>query len=459
MSRLIHRKNISLPSLDYLHLTKRFGIIAASQLPLHYALALKSWSPIQYLTRLSHEELNPYHRLFGRVITIFFSCHASMYLNFYVQKGLLLKRIRDWDVILGVTAISTALLLNTTALAKIRDWNYRVFFYSHVILSLTLLPVLYLHVSHLRVYILETGFVYILLIIQRNVSQSKAKATITQLPSTNLLSITIPLTGSLANKTYTPGQHIYLGLPSLPQKLRINPFSIANPSPAHDGKIQLVARKLKGTTILLADLANDSKKMETTAPIPLLIEGPYGSSTHFPDRETFDRVLFVAGGVGATFTLPLFLDLLQRIGKGERIPPIQFVWTVRRREDAQWGLQMLKEQLGDELPSEVEIYITAPRHDDNSNDENIELQECEHLLSHPNNENVSTPPSISIKHSRPNFHTLINHVFTSTASPDASVAVLVCGPKGMGARLRREVRPWVLRRGRDVFWHGEEFGW
>ncbi len=42
------------------------------------------------------------------------------------------------------------------------------------------------------------------------------------------------------------------------------------------------------------------------------------------------------------------------------------------------------------------------------------------------------------------------------------VAVLVCGPTGMGTALRREVGRWVRRGGPgrwDVFWHDEEFGW
>ena len=410
---------------------------------------------------MSHEELNPYHRLLGRVIITFFSLHASMYLNFYVQKGLLLKRIQDWDVILGLAAISTALLLGTTALAKIRDWNYRVFFYSHVILSISLLPTLYLHVSHLRIYILEAGLIYVLLILQRNFSQASANSTITQLPHTNLLSITIPLTKSLSSKTYKSGQHIYLGFPSLPQKLRINPFSIANPSPNSDRKIHLVARKLNGTTSLLADLAtnSDSKTPPSRSSTPLFIEGPYGSAAHFPDLANFDRALFVAGGVGATFTLPLFIDLMQRQRKGENIPSTKFVWTVRERADAVWGLQMLREYLGENSLPGVELYVTGAghrssgaRHDDG---EEIELQERQHLMSGVDESDAIN--SVATMNGRPNLRALVDQIFTISANE--KVAVLVCGPRGMGKGVRREVGRWVLGKGRDVFWHGEEFGW
>lgn len=467
--------HISTP--EYLHLTKRFGIIAASQLPLHYALALKSWSPIQYLTRLSHEELNPYHRLLGRIILTFFSLHASLYLNFYIQKGLLAKRIRDSDVILGLLAISTALLLGTTALSKIRTWNYRVFFYTHVILSISLLPTLYLHVSHLRIYILEASIIYALLIIQRNISQSPAAATITLLPDTNLISITIPLNNNkfLSSRAYKPGQHIYLGFPSLPQKLRINPFSIANPSPLKDRKIRLVARTLAGTTAILADLADHGKTPQQT--VPLLIEGPYGSAAHFPNLAlNFDRVLLVAGGVGATFALPLFIDLMRHRAEGittarQGVPSVKFVWTVRGAEDARWGIELVREQMGEVYSlakAAMEVYVTGstnkvqtPRAEDA--DGSIELQERDPLM-HGFDENPNTTPTpqnpppttLPPKPSRPDFHTLIDQTFSTAAGE--KVAVLVCGPKSMGRDLRREVRRWVSE-GRDVFWHGEEFAW
>ena len=450
---------------DYLHLTKRFGIVAASQLPLHYLLSAKSWSPIQYLTRMSHEELNPYHRLLGRILISFFSVHAAMYLNFYIQMNLLLKRVRDRDVILGLTAITTFMLIGTTALAKIRTWNYRLFFYLHVILSMSLLPILFLHVSYIRRYIIESAAIYLVVILQRNMSQTTTEATIELVPSTNLLAITIPFTKTLSSKTYAPGQHIYLGFPSLPQKLRINPFSIANRDPHDDKKIELVARALSGTTAMLADYAS---KQKTTS---LTIEGPYGAAKYFPDLATYDRVLFVAGGVGATFTLPLYLDLLHRDSQGEQIPDIRFVWSVRQVADARWGIKQLLEACGT-LPESFNAYAThghvdgpdseplARRTQSESEQEvsnSIELQERDRLLSESSSsEDAASTAAKMMRKGRPDFRAIIDGVFSNDGSE--RVAVLVCGPSGMGASVRREVGRWVWK-GRDVFWHGEEFGW
>ncbi|KAL8829591.1 MAG: hypothetical protein Q9170_006098 [Blastenia crenularia] len=445
---------------NYLHLTKRFGIIAASQLPLHYLLAFKSpHSPISILTRLSHEQLNPYHRALGRIILLFLSLHASFYLNFYIQKSLLRKRIQDPDVLLGLLAFTTFITLTTTALAKVRQRNYFLFFTLHVLLSISLLPTLYFHVSHLRIYILESVAIYLLLILQRNISQKTLKnATLNPIPGTsNLISITIPLPPSLQSqkrKSFHPAQHIYLSLPtplSSPQeKLRLNPFTVAN-LPHKDKHIRLVLRALNGTTNILSTLASKHE----TATTDLLIEGPYGAAANFPNLMGFDKILLVAGGVGATFTMPLYRDLVDRgIGAGR----MRFVWVVREVEDARWGVEYLTEG--------CEVYCTGRQSkkgrklQDEDDDEGIELQERTGLMEgevDDSETDLGLPPHISLHRGRPDFSLTIGEIFAEEPAP-RKLAVLVCGPAGMATALRSEVGRRV-GKGVEVFWHNEEFGW
>ncbi|KAL9100502.1 MAG: hypothetical protein Q9163_004125 [Psora crenata] len=437
---------------DYLHLTKRFGIVAASQLPIHYLLAAKAWSPVQYLTRMSYEALNPYHRLLGRIIVFFFACHAILYLNFYVQKGLLSKRIRDWDVFLGLCAFGIAWLLFTTTLARIRNYNYRIFFYTHVVLSASLLPILFLHVSHLRIYVLEAAAAYALIILQRNLSQVATRAEITRIPETNLLSINIPLTNSLRSKRYSPGQHIYLGFPPLPQKLRINPFTIAN-DPSTDGTIQLVARSLKGTTAMLETLASQLQAAT------VLIEGPYGSAKYLPDLATYDRILLIAGGVGATFTIPLLCRLRD---SGGTTTHVKFVWAVKEIADARWGIRTLKNRNAAYLEGCWELYVTGSRparlvrgaqtkDRAEGQEESMELGErCASRDEEDKGERIDS------KKGRPDLRRIVDEVFEY--DPTDRVAILVCGPKGMGAVVRKQVGKWVAS-GRDVLWHSEDFVW
>ena len=442
---------------DYLHVTKRFGIIAASQIPLHYILAMKAWSPIQHVTRMSHEELNPYHRILGRIISGFMICHAMLYTNFYIQKGFLFKRIQDRDVILGLSAASTAIVLFTTALGRIRHYNYRLFFYLHVLLSMIILPILYFHVSHLRLYIVEAAAIYVLLIVQRNVSRDSVNATISRCKNTNLVSVSASLGHLKLRRSYAPGQHVYLTFPGIKEKLRLNPFTIAN-RPNQRRTVEIVARVLDGTTALLDELASKPQ------PIHLNLEGPYGGAKYFPDFLDYDSILLLAGGVGATFTLPIFQNLLE-LNDGNRLPPkVKFVWAVKHRDDAAWGVEKLSLD-SRKIPESFELYLTGNRHDwqaarsvAENDSEDIEMREREGLLNEITAENsrVDLIMEGKSRSSRPNLGKLVDDAFSHPGG--SKVAVLVCGPTGMGSALWREVSRWV-GSGRDVFWHNEEFGW
>ena len=201
---------------------------------------------------------------------------------------------------------------------------------------------------------------------------------------------------------------------------------------------------------MLADLATKPQ------PTPLLIEGPYGSASYFPDLANYDRVLFVAGGVGATFTLPIYRDLLRRSAAGEQIPAAKFIWTVRSGADAAWGIRQLSEQCEGSLPTECEVFVTGKGgsgRGEAAGAESMELQEREGLLGGSASKEGAADAE---RRGKPNLRVIIDEVFSHDNSDRA--AVLVCGPSGMGASVRREVGRWVWR-GRDVFWHSEEFGW
>ena len=447
---------------DYLHLTKRFGIIGASQLPMHYLLAIKSpYSPIQLLARLSHEELNLAHQILGRVIHFYFILHTALYLNFFFLAGVLSKRIKDRDVIIGILASIFFAAVGTTALNFLRKWNYRIFYGTHVVLATTLLPLLYFHVHHIRLYIWQTLAVYVVHSILRFANSRTYLSSITIVPHTNLIqiSIAIPRTTS-----WKPGQHVYLSIPNHPSspadilrtfrqtiRMHTNPFSIAN-IPAYDGRLQLVARTMTGNTAQLAEIAKyaSSKDMQ----IPLTVEGPYGAASRLPDFSRFENVLLFAGGVGATFCVPLWKNL----GAGERSgkPRVRFVWVMRKEAEMRWAFEV-----GDErVDKSVEIYVTGSKSDSlvgqggemsEQGDESIELEEREHLMNSAT-EGVLTK-DVDVIHGRPILADIVDATFAST---NGSIAVLACGPLAMTRTLRREVGRWV-KSGRDVYWHAESF--
>ena len=169
-------------------MTKRFGIIGASQLPLHYLLAMRApYSPVQWATRLSHEQLKSSHQILGRIVFLLFSLHAAFYMAFFLLSGFLAKRIRDNDVIFGIISILLFTAISTTALGRVRRWNYRVFYISHVAIANLVVVPLYLHVTHIRPYCWEVVFVNGLHLVFRAQRLKKYSGTIELLPGTNLV--------------------------------------------------------------------------------------------------------------------------------------------------------------------------------------------------------------------------------------------------------------------------------
>ena len=154
--------------------------------------------------------------------------------------------------------------------------------------------------------------------------------------------------------------------------------------------------------------------------------------------------------------------------------------------DTAWAVEYLSE----EEMSGVEIYTTGggrrvnPARSGTPRKEaevegSIELQQRARLMSDvessefgattssssTSSSSSSAPPldmssSVRIFQGRPNFSAIINEVFSANpdTSPPTKLAVLVCGPAGMGRALRREVGVWI-GRGKDVWWHNEGFGW
>ncbi|KAF2657073.1 hypothetical protein K491DRAFT_655489 [Lophiostoma macrostomum CBS 122681] len=453
--------------LDYLHLTKRFGIIAASQLPLHYLLAMRSpYSPVQLLTRMSHEELKAAHMVLGRIVFFLFVLHGIFYMNYFVLSGFLAKRIKDKDVIFGITALVSFWALNTTALGRLRSWNYRVFYVSHVAIATLIVVPLFLHVTHIRLYVYEIFVVYAVHVVLRSLSLDVYSGSISVLPGTNLIRIRIPLTGKHSALKWKPGQHVYLSRPSgksystlydqFVLRNKTNPFTIAS-IPSKDQELVLVARTLNGNTKHLAQLARSLTMAgsDDVATIPLGLEGPYGASARLPDFARFDKILLIAGGVGATFVMPIYRSILEA---GDSSHPLRFIWATRKLSETQWAFPMVDDdEPAMESPTHaVEVFVTQPVGPDlqvSEAAEDVELAEDDQLLSME--EQMEKPRrGVLLRAGRPQIRAIIDE----ECSKASKVAVIACGPKAITTTVSDSVERWVSR-GLDVYWHDETFGW
>jgi len=446
-------------------------------MPLHYLIAMRTpYSPVQLLTRLSHEQLKAYHQVLGRIIYFLFLLHGTFYLSFFIISGFLAKRIKDADVILGLISLILFTVLSTTALGYVRRWNYRAFYTTHTIIAIAVVPALYFHVHHVRVYILEVGIILLLQFVIRQASLRRYSGTIKILPGTNIIEIRIPLTSIHRERYWRPGQHVYLSPPSIATsntygpidlsilKYHSNPFTIAS-IPAKDKELLLIARIMNGTTKEIAKLARSlsSENGDGTPTVPLSLEGPFGASSWLPDFSKFERVLFVTGGVGATFVMPIYRSIAEgHLTSSSSIPDLHFVWAVRKLAETEWAFPTSNGDADEPQPQQgqvrsAEIYVTRTsgadlRAEDSGSD--IEMAEEEQLLS--TEEEMEKPRrGVTVRSGRPRIPTVVDDV---VGKANGRVAVIACGPKGLTEQLRNAVERWVVA-GHDVFYHEETFGW
>ncbi|KAI1121330.1 ferric reductase like transmembrane component [Nemania abortiva] len=448
---------------DYLHLTRRFGIVGVSQFPVQYLLSLKSLNPFALALKSSHEEVNRWHRVLGRIIYIFVTLHAVFYFNFYYQNNLLGQKITSLVPVLGFTLSASMHFLYGTALSAVRRYSYRIFFITHLLVALAIPPVIYFHAHHASFYVWESLAVFLIDIAKRKFDTIVADTKVELVPGTDLIKLvgSIP-EGKIDRFAKNPGTHIYLSVPaaSRPERSPIkaahlvfefsfNPFSVAAVDEGAS-ELTLVARRHDGPmTSAFAKFADDAS---TDSHIKLAFDGPYGCAKRFPNLAgpEFDRILLVAGGVGATFTLPLYQWILTENPAAR----VQMIWAVRSAGEAAWPVTAGGKRILDD--DSIQLFVTGDIPDGESGgvrlsggDEQVELARL-----HGSRRQARRVSTLSDR--RPNLQGIVDDFFRQGI--EERVAVLVCGPEAMAHELRSHVGVWV-RKGRYVLWHNESFAW
>ncbi|KAF4963723.1 hypothetical protein FSARC_8293 [Fusarium sarcochroum] len=446
---------------DYLHLTKRFGIIATSQMPIQYLLALKVLNPFAFMMRSSHEHLNRYHRVLGRIIYSLLIVHAILYNIFFIESGIWLKRFFAPVVFAGVVGFIFLHTLNGTAMARVRQESYRLFFITHLIGAFAIPPLIYFHAPSSRFYISEAIGIFVLDLAARKITTITAPAVIEAIPGTSLVKVSATLpTPKIAKYAARPGSHIYLNVPpasrpgigqfSAPYlvfEFLYNPFTVASTN-QETGELTFVARTRTGPmTNRLHHFSSTANAQPSSEKVQLNIEGPYGTiGKTFNDLVTsgISRILIVAGGVGATFAVPLYHAILAENSTAH----VQLIWAIRSAGDATWASSSStgKSLLEDD---QVQLFLTGDMGvaDDSDNATGVEL----------NSLSQQQIPRTAVRNSkRPDLQKIVDDTFRQ--GQQESVAILVCGPAEMAKELRKSVTPWVMK-GRHVWWHNESFGW
>lgn len=456
---------VSLTRSDYFHLTKRFGAIAISQFPIQYLMALKSLNPFAWVFRSSHEEINRYHRVLGRIIYFLLMLHIIFYNVYFFVAGIWLRRFFAPIVFCGVVASVGMHGIATTSMAKAREYSYRLFFITHLLAAFLIPILIFFHAPSARLYVVETLVIFFLDLGVRRVTTVNSPSTLETIPGTNLVKVSssIPHHKLRPFKT-SPGSHIYLNIPpgsrtsATPAsqsgvfEFLYNPFTVASVN-EDQGSITFIARTRDGPmTAVLNQFASSTPGPAAEArKISLAIEGPYGSmGKHFHDLLNWGagRILLVAGGVGATFALPIY----QAIQNESPTAKVQLIWAIRSAGDATWAVANGASGKSVVDDPHIQLFLTGDMgvadDADNAAGGAVEMG----ALHRGGNGQFLT----NRNRRRPDIEKIVDDTFRQGL--EESIAVLVCGPTEMSAEVKRRVRPWVMR-GRKVWWHSESFGW
>lgn len=127
----------------------------------------------------------------------------------------------------------------------------------------------------------------------------------------------------------SPGSHVFLWIPGV-RMLESHPFTLLATEPV----AEFVIAARDGFTKQLhkaACKAGPDKSFRAG------IEGPYGMT---PNPREFDKVVLLAGGSGATFTLALALNWAKVSRLRKHRSTLDFVWTIKNKSRSNLGIRL-----------------------------------------------------------------------------------------------------------------------
>lgn len=209
------------------------------------------------------------------------------------------------------------------------------------------------------------------------------------------------------------------------------------------------------------------------------INGPYGG--HYMPLTKFDNVVFFSAGSGASFTLPVALDLLKTIRARELVDDylyrpqnsrITIVMAIKKRENLQWYDHLWEEFLPflDQGRAHLMVHVTQEIADAGDADIQIDVDEKNNFSDSNKTDSIaatfSTTSSfektgVTITYGRPDFATIINQAakFVSCQEFRKSLACLGCGPNAFNGEIKTqcEKNKWI-DGAPDVYCYTESFG-
>ncbi|KAM5352189.1 hypothetical protein ACJ41O_004912 [Fusarium nematophilum] len=462
------------------NLASRTGWMGIANLLIVIFLSLKN-TPLAILTGSSYERLNILHRVAGYTTVVFVIVHSCAYAALFGLQGNL-KRLTERDEIFGIVATGSFLVL-AFAGAVIRTWWYELFYYLHVTFWVVGIVTTGLHQPEPSKKVLYAtcvaagiwGLERLVRLIRLAVNSTNNAVTLMPLPSggTRVTLAKSPL-GSAS------GKHGFLWIPAV-RAAETHPFTMVATDP-----LEFVVAAHDGFTRTLHKYAVQNPGIKLKASV----EGPYGA---FPDAREYDKVILVAGGSGASFTVGATLDMLKKM-RDDDDREVVFIWMIKNQTYLTWFSGHLETLRGDRRIS-VKVYVTrasaseidadTPPSTSNSSSSStyvasdpekeplpgltiprlsLDLEKegfsspAESPISPADESKPEMAGDIPIMFGRPNIASLVRGAVEGVPA-EKRVLVMGCGPPSLISSVRNVAAECITGDGPSVELHCEQFGW
>ena len=344
----------------------RAAWVSISQIPFIYLLSCK-FNPISMLTGISYERFNWLHRWTARTVFLTVIVHWSFFFREWWLADFVKLEIEMMPMVkYGFGAWSTIGWMVLSGFGFFRNLNYEIFVAQHICAAATLLWLLHTHVPSYAAYNIYicVGFIAfdwsarIIWALLRNVhivdrikARSPGYAVRLEALAGDVVRVVIDNPGF----TWKAGQHIYITIPRL-GPFEMHPFTIANTP--DESQLSLLIKAHGGFSKRLhrASLKPDNGGKQFHA----FLSGPWGLPH---DLRHYDTVVLIACSSGATFTLPVLRQLLNRPSCIRRI---HLHWIIRCQEHFEWfrrDLASMREMATHSAKSlQITIHVTTARH-------------------------------------------------------------------------------------------------
>ncbi|KAH9935370.1 ferric reductase like transmembrane component-domain-containing protein [Fomitopsis serialis] len=456
------------------------GWVAASQLPVVFILGTKN-NLLGVLLGKGYEKLNYLHRFVGRFVFLAANVHSLGYLYQWSIQGTLAQNLTP-NIIWGFVALVCADILFFLSLHELREVLYPLFYFSHVLAAIIILPATALHERSTTPYVITALVLYLfdrlLRIAQTRLTHAHPRA----LPVLGTVRLTLPTLST----GWRAGQHVRVKVLSTGMGwwgwAESHPFTVA--SCAEDGGrgsegegLVLLCKSAGKWGERLMELARRAEYCEAGGGSPrvrVLVDGPFGGPGHAV-IASYSAALLVAGGSGISYPLAIAEELLRDASYGaSRVRLINLVWSVQDTASLDPILPQFTRLLRTARHTGTHLRISL-FHTRATTSTEPKLSPSARFLPQGLTVRAGRPPLASLLSSVVN-RTLEVHKASVAWTPQAGsgeaqerrspsgVFVGVCGPRALGEDVERLVRTFGAREERagsvgGVECQVEVFGW